>query len=149
MGRFSEKKVQTEATYVSKGNEHAAVVKALHVMLLPEENDAWFAQGLEIDYFACGASIEEAKANFLHGLARTVCEHLVMHGNLNKVLVPASKEEWDEYSKTPPDKIKKQALSFVTAVKVFEQAKEPAEKAKLFPYDGIQFYKGEPVAAAN
>lgn len=134
------------AAYVSNGQQgvHAASVKALRVMLLPEENGAWFAQGLEIDYFACGASIDEAKKNFAEGLARTVCDHLVIHGNLNKVLVPASKEEWGVYLNTPPEQIKKQELSFVAAVKVFEKAKEPAEKAKAFPFEGIQFYKGEP-----
>jgi hypothetical protein len=127
-----------QAAHTSEGETHAAFVKALHVFLC-KDTGGWFAQGLEIDYAASGADLEEAKQNFATGLALTINEHLKMHGNLNKILVDASPEVLSEYNKTPPDEI--QELSFLTAFTMFETAKvdNPAEKAKAFPFKGIHF----------
>ena len=142
-------KSSTEVYAVTDGKNATAEIKSLHVMLLPDDGH-WFAQGLEIDYAACGETIEQARENFAHGLAFTVCEHLMMHGNLDKVLNVAPKEAWLEYYNTPSDSIKKHALSFVTSVKVFEDAgaKDPAVAAKAFPFSGMQFLKGTATADA-
>lgn len=122
------------------GNDHiqAAGVKALHVFLCPEDGQ-WTAQGIEIDYAASGASIEEAQKNFADGLVLTVNEHLVMHGNLDKVLETAPKDVLEQYIKTLPAELKK--LDFVTAVQLFKKAKvsKPEQKALEFPFEGIQF----------
>jgi hypothetical protein len=140
-------KGQMKASFSSNDKLHSASVKALRVMLLPEDGGHWFAQGLEIDYAACGASEKEATENFVKGLACTVCEHVAMYGNLSKVLVPAPKEAWEEYFNTPAEQIRKQDISFVAKMEILKQAKadEPQQKAtwdKFFPFEGIQFLKG-------
>jgi len=142
MDKHKKGKDETEAFSVTDGKDHVAGIKSLHVMLL-QDDGGWFAQGLEVDYASCGKTIDEAKDNFANGLVLTVCEHLTMHGNLDKVLVVAPQEAWEEYFKTPPDKIEKQALSFVTSVNVFTQAgaTDPLKKAKAFPFSGVQFVK--------
>jgi hypothetical protein len=72
----------------------------LRVALVPEDN-GWFAQGLDVDYFAAGATESEAKSNFEKGLLSAArLSALSKFG-------PAPKEVWDEYkrvhfSKTTP-----------------------------------------------
>lgn len=134
----------TLAASVSDGKTHAAGVKALHVLLC-QEDGGWFAQGLEIDYFASGATLDEAKENFAKGLILTTNEHLLMYGNLKKILVLAPQEAWDEYYKAPPETIiMKELLDFVTAIS------SPAQRAaaKAIPFDVMQFIPREtPVEA--
>lgn len=134
---------ETEAFSTADGNVHLAGVKSLHVMLLPD-GEGWFAQGLEIDYAACGTTMEEAKHNFAHGLAMTFSEHLTMYGDIGKALVVAPQEAWEEYYKTPADQIEKKSLSFVASVELFEEAGviEPEKKVEAFPFSGIQYIQG-------
>jgi hypothetical protein len=126
------------AGHVSDGGNHAAFVKALHVMLC-EDGGGWFAQGVEIDYCASGKDLDEAKQNFADGLALTVNEHLKMHGNLKKILKGMPHQGFEEFLKTPPKAIEQ--LSFLTAVQMFEKAKvdKPKEKAEAFPFEGLAF----------
>jgi hypothetical protein len=123
-----------------------AAVKALHVLLC-EEDGAWTAQGVEIDYAACGGSIEEATKNFGEGLALTIFQHLLIRGNLEKVLQFAPKEVLDEWQKTPPAAI--QEIGFVAMAKAFQEAKVPQSEdvAMKFPYEGMYFIKPEPQKA--
>ena len=67
---------------ISDGGLHAAAVKALHVHLLQDGN-GWFAQGMQIDYSACGETLDEVKHNFAHGLCLTINEHLLMYGHID------------------------------------------------------------------
>jgi hypothetical protein len=82
------------------GNKHVVGIGNLRVVLVPEGN-AWFAQGLEIDYAAQGKTVEEAKANFEKGLTKTIDQHLKMFGTLDKVLKSAPPEVWSEYLYEP------------------------------------------------
>ena len=134
---------KTSATWT--GN--SAEVKALHVMLLPDGH-GWFAQGLEIDYAACGGTFDEAKNNFIKGLGLTVCENLVMYGHIEKVLTPAPKEAWNEFYNTPADGIKRHTLSLKASFEELHTQKEQVDVVqKAIPFNAIQFLKPEAVAA--
>ena len=65
-------------------------------VVLTQEGNYWYAQGLEIDYVAQGDSIEVAKKNFETGLASTFHENLRIHGTIQPLLVPAPVELWKE-----------------------------------------------------
>lgn len=124
-----------------------AEVKALHVMLLPD-GQGWFAQGLEIDYAACGATMDEAKDNFVQGLGVTVCEHLVMYGHIKKVLVPASQQAWNEYYESPPEGIKRHKISLKASFEEQHAEQQQIEKVqKAIPFNAIEFLRPEAVAA--
>lgn len=92
------KKVPEQATAVhfSNGDDHIVGITALRV-LLTKDGKAWFAQGLDVDYFAAGATVDEAKKNFEYGLTKTVGKHLQLHGDIEKFLVVAPQEAWTEY----------------------------------------------------
>jgi hypothetical protein len=84
----------TMAVHVNTPSGDAVVgVFDLRVLLTNDE-EAWFAQGLEIDYAAQGASIEDVQNRFQEGLAYTLREHLKVYGNIEGVLVPAPPEAW-------------------------------------------------------
>lgn len=132
----------TFAASISDGKVHAAGVKALHVLLC-QDDGGWFAQGLEIDYAACGADLDEAKANFSKGLISTTHEHLIMYGNLKKLLVLAPQDAWDEYYKAPAETISQEMFTFITAIATPEQK----AAAEAIPFAGMQFIPGEKLEA--
>ena len=99
------KEHQTFAAHAHDGEGHHAVATALRVMLSPDSG-GWFAQGLEIDYAACGATIEEAKKNFEHGFCSTIHEHLRLHGTLDHFVKLAGEDAWAEFFKAPKDSVK-------------------------------------------
>jgi predicted RNase H-like HicB family nuclease len=80
---------------VTETGEHIVGIGDLHVLLVEEEN-CWYAQGLEIDYVAQGDSIEEAKANFEVGFHTTIRENLKIHGTIEPLLEPAPQEVWKD-----------------------------------------------------
>ena len=65
-------------------------------VVLTQEGNYWYAQGLEIDYVAQGDSLEVAKEHFETGLASTFHENLRIHGTVQPLLVPAPIEVWKE-----------------------------------------------------
>ena len=67
----------------------------LRVMVFNDDG-SWFAQGLEIDYFSQGDSLEDVKARFEGGLCATFSEHLKTHGTIEGVLKVAPQEVWQE-----------------------------------------------------
>ena len=77
------------------GKNHLVGIGNLRVLLVPDGRH-YVAQGLEIDYCAQGASIEEAKTNFEEGLERTIDHNLRLHGSIKHLLNPAPKELWAE-----------------------------------------------------
>jgi hypothetical protein len=77
------------------GQLHVVFVKALKVVIL-NDDDHWFAQGLDLDYASQGDSVDDAKKNFENGLAATIHQHLKAYGNLSKFLKPAPPEVWQE-----------------------------------------------------
>ena len=143
MTRVTKQAGKAQATYdVSNKEAMHASVKSLHVLLC-QEDGAWSAQGVEIDYAASGANVDEAIKNFAEGLALTVAQHLVIHGNLNRVLGFAPKEVLIEWLKTPPAAIRE--VGFVATIEAFKEAKVPKaeERAKAFPFEGFHFVKPE------
>lgn len=94
----NKKAGQVPATtfHAKKGNVDMVIIDHLRV-LVSVENDCWFAEGLEIDYYAEGKSLQEVKSNFSFGLTETISAHLKIHGNLEQFLKPAPIEVWKEF----------------------------------------------------
>lgn len=78
------------------GKVHVVGISALKVVIVKDGENAWFAQGLDIDYAAEGTSVENVKDNFENGLTATLHQHLLVYSNLNKLLKPAPPEIWQE-----------------------------------------------------
>lgn len=78
------------------GSTHAVGLGDLRVMIL-QDGDVWYAQGLEIDYVAQGSTQALAQRSFERGLELTVLEHLKLFGNIQKLLKPAQPETWVEF----------------------------------------------------
>lgn len=124
---------QTSAMHAQHGKAHVVGLNALRVMLLEDEG-SWFAQGLEIDYAASGRTIDEAKSNFEEGFRKTIHEHLLMHGGIERFLKVADQAAWDEYLQ-PPTSAEK--LSF-SCVQLYDIPSKDEMEFKL-PFDSIAF----------
>lgn len=96
--RVSEMANAVQISKKSKGggSTHAVGLGDLRVLLV-QEGDVWYAQGLEIDYVAQGASLEGAQSAFERGLALTIREHLKLFGDIQRLLTPAPRAVWDEF----------------------------------------------------
>jgi hypothetical protein len=68
----------------------------LRVFVVPDEG-AYFAQGYDVDYFASGATQEEAERNFEAGLETMVQLHMRKFGNLDHLKAAPSKVS-DKYA---------------------------------------------------
>ncbi len=82
------------------GSEHLVGIGNLRVLLL-KDGSSWFAQGLDIDYFAQGSSLADAQRRFQSGLLETIDVHLRTYGNIDGVLQPAPAEVWAEFLHAP------------------------------------------------
>jgi len=99
----------------------------LRVAVVQDEG-SWFAQGLDVDYFAAGATLEEAERNFEEGLATTVKYHLQKFSNLDKlrpapeeVVVEYQERRWPHVRPGKLDKVKNVAPNFAySTVRYFE-----------------------------
>ena len=130
----------TAANAVTETAKHVVGIGDLRVVLIQEEND-WYAQGLEIDYLAQGPSIEDAKENFETGLAATFHENLRVFGTIQSVLVPAPVEVWKEQFK-PGSSPKRYTHVSVDRIPVFEQL-APALRDR-FPFQAIEYLQAVP-----
>lgn len=126
------------ALHLSNGDEHIVGLKALRV-LLSKDGNSWFAQGLDIDYAAAGASIESVQENFEAGLCLTVHEHLKMYGHISKFLVVAPQEAWQEYYDAKPECIKQR----FSTIQLHQAGCEEVTQGKVnhfdFPFNKVQF----------
>jgi len=68
----------------------------LRAVVVPDEG-VFFAQGLDVDYFASGQTIEEAEKNFEDGLETLVALHVEKFGNVDR-LRPVSENVREEYA---------------------------------------------------
>lgn len=66
-------------------------------VLITREKDAWVAEGLDIYFVAQGSSLEEAKANFIHGLVETIRINVQRFGTWREIVRPAPAELWREF----------------------------------------------------
>lgn len=101
-----------EAVHLSDGQDHIVGLRHLKV-LLSQEDSHWFAQGLEIDYAASGASEDDAKKRFEDGLSATIKAHLKLAGNIKGLLVVAPQSEWARYFQATSTKGARQLFSTV------------------------------------
>ena len=103
--------------------------------MLLQDDGSWFAQGLEIDYFAQGATIEDVKHRFQEGLRETLDFHLKLFGTIDGVLRVAPKEVWDEFYGDQPG-----LRNLYSQVSMHSEDDRLAE----FPFGAIAFYgKGQ------
>ena len=65
--------------------EHFAFFGNIRVIVMRDGN-FWFAQGVEIDYFAQGDTVEQVQRNFERGFVATVQTCLDLHGTITPLL---------------------------------------------------------------
>lgn len=123
------KKGLTVALHGHSGSNHVVGIGNLHVLIVKDKEDqSWFAQGLEIDYAAEGASQGEVRQNFQNGLTSTIREHLKVYGSIETLLQVAPREAWIELYK---------------AAKVATHSQFSVHKLSEFsdelPFEGIQY----------
>jgi len=120
------------ALHAHVGDHHAVGVLSLRVFLV-EDTSGWFAQGLDIDYSASGANVDEVKKNFEDGFCKTVHEHLVMHGSIERLLKPADQDAWKEFYESP------KGLRF-SSIQLYrtDDTNHSVDTVSL-PFDSIQF----------
>lgn len=144
-----KKPQQATALHLTDGNDHLIGIKALRV-LLSKDGNCWFAQGLDIDYAAAGATLDEAKSNFEQGLALTVSQHLKLHGSIDKFLVVAPQEAWDEFYKTDSECTHLRLTTFqLHQMKQLVEKKNVKAKAiqHSFPFNKLAFIEPQLLAA--
>ena len=125
-------------------NRHVVGIGALRV-LLTDDGTGWFAQGLEIDYAAAGNTQDEAKKNFEAGLSETIKEHLLLHGNIDKLMQIAPQQAWSDLLECAA----KGGLKRFFTVQAFDLAPEVKEKLtnETFPFSEIAFMNPDMAAA--
>ena len=133
-------KVKTKTAKVTKSGAKVAHVAVkdiegvaiwnLSVLIVPD-GDFWFAQGLEINYGAQGTSVEDAQTNFQEGLLATICQHLKVHGNIERLLKFAPSDILVEAAKN------KSLIQRFAQVSFHEIADSHVQG--LLPFDGIDY----------
>jgi hypothetical protein len=115
------------------GSEHVVGIGNLRVLLLKDEG-SWFAQGLDIDYFAQGSSLADAQRRFQSGLLETIDVHLRTYGNVDGVLQPAPAEVWAELLHALPLRRLYSQISF-------HKGEKGESNLAVLPFSGVEFYE--------
>lgn len=110
-------------------------VGSLNVFVSHEQNQ-WFAQGIEIDYAACGDSLEDVQTWFEAGLKKTIHAHLARFESIDRLLKSAPESEYQELTEAEP---------FTFWLVTFHRASDWKEEIP-FPFSGIT-YLGRNLAA--
>jgi hypothetical protein len=128
------KKTSAAAVHVeSDDGKGQAVGISLRVLIQPD-GKFWYAQGLEIDYGAQGATPEAAREHFEKGLSGTITLHLQKHGHIEKLLKRVDNKTW------------KEAISNQVNIETFSQVSFhsiDAANADVFPYPMIEYYQSK------
>ncbi len=122
----------TNAAHIKFENEHVVVLNDLHVLISGDDNKGWFAQGIEIDYYACGGTLEEVQKNFADGFELTLEEHLRRNGDIQQFLRYA-----------PIDEIKNLLDSEKFTFRNLNKFHIKKDKDIFFPFDHLCFVKQE------
>ena len=122
----------TNAVHVNMENEHVVMFNDLRVLISGDNDKGWFARGIEIDYFACGESLEDVQRNFAIGFEATVKEHLKRYGNIERFLRWAPLEEI-------MDLLDSKKYVFANISKVYIEKDEDF----FIPFDNLCFLKQE------
>jgi len=102
-------------------------------VLILQEPDGWFAQGLEVDYAAEGDSLEEVQRAFEQGFHATIDTHLRLYGGIERLLRPAPPEVWQE---------------LVTTRAQLKRYTQISLHRSLLPYEGFAFFTEQSTVAA-
>ena len=122
----------TNAVHVNMENEHVVMFNDLRVLISGDNDKGWFARGIEIDYFACGESLEDVQRNFAIGFEATIKEHLKRYGNIERFLRWAPLEEI-------MDLLDSKKYVFANISKVYIEKDEDF----FIPFDNLCFLKQE------
>ena len=122
----------TDAVHVNIDDEHVVMFNDLRVLISGDNDKGWFARGIEIDYFACGESLEDVQRNFAVGFEATVKEHLKRYGNIERFLRWAPLEEI-------MDLLDSKKYVFANISKVYIEKDEDF----FIPFDNLCFLKQE------
>ncbi len=139
MGAMANKRKAVGATALHAslkmkgGSAHIVGIGDLRV-ILSKEDGSWFAQALEIDYFAEGVSLEDVKKRFEDGLVLTIDENLRVFGHIKGVLVPPPRGVLEELVSCQP--VRYSQLS--RHVFLDEQ---PHLLPSGFPFQAIQYFE--------
>jgi hypothetical protein len=128
---------KTTAEHYRKDDHEYVKIGALSV-LIKQDGDWWFAQGLEIEYAAQGKSLEEVKENFIRGLVSTAHAYLEEFGSIEKLLRPSSADVLREFSNASRRKLLR--LSIESEHDVPELLEEP-EMRQAFPFNAVKFFQ--------
>ena len=82
-------------THLASGENHT-VAAELRVLVMPSVDGGFFAQGLEVDYVATGATEEDARNRFARGFVATIQSYLRRGRDLGSLFAKA---------RTPPEYI--------------------------------------------
>jgi len=118
----------------SEDSTHIVGIGNLRVVILQDGN-VWFAQGLEIDYAAQAESLAKVKKAFEDGLSKTVHENLRAYGSIEHLLKPAPTEIW------------KEVLSAGTQFKRYSQITMHRNLQQNLPFKAIDYLQKLPKAA--
>lgn len=81
------------ANHVQQETMHTVLIGALRVLVTREDNDLWSVQGVEIDYAACGRSLEDAQKRFENGLLGTIRSNFERFVTIDRLLKWTPHEE--------------------------------------------------------
>ena len=120
-----------QAAHVHREDNHAVLIAALRVLIQPDTEGLWFAQGIEIDFAASGTSLDDVKRRFVNGLSETIHAHLEKFGSIDKLLRFAPEDAWKSLLEA-----KDYELTLATLHNVPEW-----DQKLLFPFDKIAYYQ--------
>ncbi|MES9948731.1 MAG: hypothetical protein ABW118_07215 [Candidatus Thiodiazotropha sp.] len=89
---------KVKIVHAKKECNHAVAVGSLRV-IIQKNHDGWFAQGVEIDFAACGETLDDAQTRFEKGLVATVHRHLERFDSVERLLKFAPNEVVEKLSK--------------------------------------------------
>lgn len=121
------------------GKGHTAVgIGNLRVLIIQDE-DCWYAQGIEIDYGAQGDTPAEAKSHFEAGLFGTIDLNIKTYGSLDPILKFASDSILKEASK---NRSSIYLYAQISAHEIPNYAQFP-DALSQFPFTGIEYLSSE------
>lgn len=129
----------TSVFHFEDDDEHAVLIQSLRVVIV-QDGEQWFAQGLELDYAAAGVSQEDVKSRFEDGLAATIREHLKVYGSVRKMLNVAPQAAWNLWL-TEGQKYKFDQTSF-------HPIQTTDAEIHDFPFRGIAYMESEALPQA-
>jgi len=106
-------------------------------VIVIKDDDMWFAQCLDINYAAQGASLAQVKRNFERGLSATVDEHVRVFGNIENLL-----------ARGPSSRIRQEIMHKMPQTFRYSQVtvhRLPKELQSVIQFQGIEFIR--PLAA--